>query len=80
MKQVSFYGNPDVYVLLADTPSRLASFEKLKTLLADKRLVLVLPDDTEETLSRVYRFYPRYFTVMSDTCADLRDVLAKMIH
>ncbi|MEE4364724.1 MAG: hypothetical protein V2J08_12375, partial [Desulfotignum sp.] len=51
----------EVYVLLAESPNRLQELFSLIDLLDRRRIVLVLPDDTEATVSMAHRFYPRFF-------------------
>ncbi len=79
LKRIAFYGDTDVFILLADTRYRLAEFVSLMDFLADKRLILVIPDDSEATLTAVHKLFPRYFTVMNETYDDLGDVVNKMI-
>jgi len=78
LKKVSTY-NKEIYVLLADSKNRLAELTKLIDLLEDKRIILIVPDDSKATLSSALKFFPRFFTPISDTYNDLRDVLTKMI-
>jgi len=79
LKQISVY-NKEIYVLLADSKNRLTELTKLIDLLEDKRIILILPDESKATLSTALKFFPRFFTPISETYADLCDVLTKMIH
>ena len=70
----------EVYVLLAESPNRLQELFSLIDLLDRRRIVLVLPDDTEATVSMAHRFYPRFFTYITTAYDDLCAVLYKMIN
>ena len=78
LKQVSIY-NEEIYVLLADTKKRLNELTGLVDLLESKRIILILPNHSKTTLSSALKFFPRFFTPVSDNYHDLCDVLTKMI-
>ncbi|MCF8077423.1 MAG: hypothetical protein K9K63_14480 [Desulfotignum sp.] len=69
-----------VYVLLAESRHRLQELYCLFTLLDGRRIVLVLPDDTKETISLTHQFYPRFFTYSDTAYDDLCAVLYKMMN
>ncbi len=69
-----------VYVLLAESRHRLQELYCLFTLLDGRRIVLVLPDDKNETISLAHRFYPRFFTYSNTAYDDLCAVLYKMMN
>ncbi len=77
LKQFSNY-EEEIFILFADSNSRLNELTSLIDLLESKRVVLILPDDSEATVSIALQFFPRYFTFISDTYHDLCDVLNKM--
>ncbi|MCF6246033.1 MAG: hypothetical protein L3J69_01600 [Desulfobacula sp.] len=79
LKQASNY-NKEIFVLFADSKKRLNDLKGLIDLLDNKRLILILPDDSKATMSTVHRFFPRYFTYVTDTYTDLCDVISKMIN
>ncbi len=79
LKRILLYGDTDIFILLADTRYRLAEFVSLMEFLSDKRLILVIPDDSKTTLTAAHKLFPRYFTVMNETYDDLGDVVNKMI-
>ncbi len=79
LKRITPYGDTDIFILMAETRYRLAEFVSLIDFLADKRLILVIPDDSRGTLTAVHKLFPRYFTVLNETYEDLGDVLNKMI-
>ena len=78
LKNFPRYRDRDLYILLADSPSRLNDLASLIDLFEDIRLLLVLPDDARVTTSLAHKFLPRYFTVISETYDDLGDVIIKM--
>ncbi|MCA1787176.1 MAG: hypothetical protein LC657_14480 [Desulfobacteraceae bacterium] len=70
----------EVYVLLAESPGRLQELFCLFDLLDGRRIVLVLPDDAKETISKAHQFYPRFFTYINKAYDDLCAVLYKMMN
>ncbi len=78
LKQVSNY-NKEIFILLAESKKRLNELTSLIDLMEDKRIILVLSDDSKATVSIAHKFSPRYFTYVNDTYVDLCDVLVKMI-
>ncbi|MCP3875749.1 MAG: hypothetical protein GY699_21670 [Desulfobacteraceae bacterium] len=79
LKQASNY-DKEVFILFADSKSRLNQLISLIDLLESKRIVLIIPDDSKVTVSIALQFFPRYFTIINDTYNDLCDVLVKMTH
>jgi len=79
LKQIPVY-DKEIYILLADSKKRLKELTDLIELLEDKRIVLILPNDSETTISTAHRFFPRFFTYMDDNYGDLYGVLNKMIN
>ncbi len=67
-----------IFILFADTENRLKTLSDLIYLLEGKRLIVIIPDESNASLSVVHRFYPRFYTQISDTYADLCAVLTKM--
>ncbi len=72
--------NEEIFILFVDSKNRLNELKSLIDLLDDKRLILILPDDSKSTLSDAHQFFPRYFTYINDTYKDLCDVISKMIN
>jgi hypothetical protein len=68
----------EIFILLAESQSRLNELTSLIDLLEGKRTILILPDESKATLSMASEFFPRFFTPMGDTYNDLCDVLNKM--
>ena len=69
----------EIFILFADSKNRLIELTKLIDLMENKRIVLILPDNSKDTLSTALKFFPRFFTPISDTYNDLCEVLTKMI-
>ncbi len=79
LNQASNYDN-EVFILFADSKRRLNKLTSLIDLLENKRIILILPDDSKATVSMALQFFPRYFTYINDTYKDLCDVINKMIN
>ncbi len=77
LKQVSDYNN-EIFILLADSNERLIELSGLLNWMDDKRLLMILPDDSKTTMSMTHQFFPRYFTFLNKTYVDLCDVIIKM--
>lgn len=69
----------EICILFADSKNRLNELLKLIDLLEGKRIIVILPDQSKATLSLTLKFFPRFFTPISDTYTDLCQVLTKMI-
>ena len=69
-----------IILLFVDSGSRLNQLTSLIDLLEDKRIILILPDESKETLSKASQFFPRFFTPISDSYSDLCSVMNKMIN
>ncbi|NOX33455.1 MAG: hypothetical protein GXP56_06920 [Deltaproteobacteria bacterium] len=80
LKQAPDYYENEIFILLADSKKRLDDLISLIDLLNDKRLILILPDESKATISKVHQFFPRFFTRITDTYDDLCSVLNKMIN
>ena len=78
LKQVHWYRDLHVYVFLADTRERLETLLGLGSLLEDRKIVLILPDDAKATYSLGFRMYPRFVTLMPGRYHDLCSVLTEM--
>ena len=78
LKQLSIYKEQEIFVLLADSKSHLTELTSLIELLEDKRIILILPDNSKSTVLKAHQFFPRFFTYISDSYEDLCAVLSKM--
>lgn len=79
LKQASDYDH-EVFILFVDSKRRLNKLTRLIDLLENRRIVLIIPDDSKTTVSMALQFFPRYFTSINETYKDLCDVLIKMTH
>ncbi len=52
LMQFSHYRDPDFIILLADSKKRLTELSSLIDLLEDKRLILILPDESKSTITK----------------------------
>ncbi len=77
LEQVSNY-NKEIFVLFADSKRCLNELTSLIDLMEDRRVILILPDDSKKTVSKAHQFFPRYFTYVNDTYADLCAVITKI--
>jgi len=69
----------EIFILFADSKNRLTELLKLMDLMDDKRIIVILPDQSKATLSLALKFFPRFFTPISDIYTDLCQVLTKMM-
>jgi hypothetical protein len=80
LKEGSGFIEKEIFILLADSKSRLTELTSLIDLLEGKRIILILPDEAKATLSCASQFFPRFFIPLSKTYDDLCSVLNKMIN
>jgi len=80
LKKNSDFIDNEIFILLSESRTRLNQLTSLIDLLESKRTILILPDESKETLSKASQFFPRFFTPVSETYTDLCDVLDKMIN
>ncbi len=69
----------EIIVLFTDSKDRLDQLYLKNDILQAKKTVLILPGKNHEIMSRVHRFFPRYFCFMDDKYTDLCEVLNKMV-
>jgi hypothetical protein len=75
--------NPsDVSILLLVIQNKqgLSDLLQVRNHIIGHRVIMVLPDQESETLSKAHLLYPRYLTYMDSDFEDLNAVLDKMIH
>ena len=53
--------------------------QALRDLISDMRIIMILPDNNEETLRIGHSFYPRYISFADSTFEDVTAVLQKII-
>ena len=66
-------------VILAEDITDLQNLFTLKKLLKDIRIILILPDRTEEMISIGYKLHPRFLSYMDSEFSEVAIVLKKMI-
>jgi hypothetical protein len=69
---------PFITILMAGEPNELFDFQSIDHLLGGTRLILVLPDQAEDTLRTAHRLRPRYLTYANSDFSDLAQVITKM--
>ena len=79
LKQISIY-HKEIHILFVDSKNRLEKLTELIDLLEDKRIILILPDDSEPTISMAHKFFPRFFTYINDPYDNLCGVINKMMN
>lgn len=78
VRQLS-YGE-GVAVLLVSSREDLDDVLSIKEQLRDVRIILILPDKEDETVSRGHTLYPRYLSYVDSGFEDVKAVLRKMIN
>lgn len=78
-KQACGYNEKEVFILFADSHSRLDQLTSLIDLMEGKCLILILADESRPTLSKAYGLFPRFCTKISSNYDDLCRILNKMI-
>ncbi len=66
-----------VSVILASSRQELAELLELKSIIAEMRTILILPDRTKKTMAMALQFYPRFVGYGGDV-QELTAVLRKM--
>jgi hypothetical protein len=69
---------PFIIVVLAGERNELIDFRTIDHLFGGARLILVLPDQAEETLRTAHRLRPRYLTYADSDFSGLAQVIRKM--
>ena len=66
-------------VILAESMTDLQNLFTLKSLLKDIRIILVLPDRSEEMISMGYKLHPRFLSYIDSEFSEVAVILKKMI-
>lgn len=74
----SSYGQV-IVVLLAGTRHHLARLIALRDQLKETRIILILPDRTDETIARGHTLYPRFLSYLDSNFDDVSAVLRKLL-
>jgi len=78
LKKISYYER-EIFIFVLDSKNRLEQLTSLLNMIGDRRIILILPDNSKATISKAHQFYPRFFTYINSTYDDLFAVLTKMI-
>jgi hypothetical protein len=71
--------NLTVAVLLATSKQELLEILSIKELLFNVRIILVLPDREEDTITKGHSLRPRFLTYADSNYGDIAAVLSKML-
>jgi len=69
----------DILVLVPAMGPELLNLLRIRYLLTDLRIVLVLPDRSGDTIARGHTLYPRYVSYADGDFSDVAAVLDKML-
>ncbi|MFH1090580.1 MAG: hypothetical protein V1742_03320 [Pseudomonadota bacterium] len=68
-----------IAVIRVSDQGELSELSDLSHLLAHVQLILVLPDESKETMEKAYRLHPRYVSYFDRDFLDVAAVLSKML-
>ena len=71
--------NMTIAVFLAASKEELSELVSIRNLLADFRIILVLPDTRDDTISKGHTLSPRFLTYQDGDFLDVAAVLGKML-
>lgn len=69
----------DIAVLVTEDENELDELLAIRELLDDLRIILVLPDEEKETVSKGCALYPRFLTCVDSDFTAITDVLNNML-
>ncbi len=69
---------PEIIVLLASSQKELADILEMQSLLVGRKIILVLPDEHQDSFSMGCRLFPRFMCDKHSNFNALADVLTKM--
>ncbi|MCP4161653.1 MAG: hypothetical protein GY760_16390 [Deltaproteobacteria bacterium] len=69
-----------IYIILVTLEKELDRILCLKKLLSDKPIILILPNQKSEIVSKAFKLYPRYISYQQDKFKNVKLVLQKMIN
>ncbi len=72
-------GDVAVAVLVAASPQNLLDLLSIQNILTDTRIILILPDSRNETVSLGFKLFPRFISYAGGSFEDVSAVLSKMI-
>lgn len=71
--------NTFIYIFLAESKMRLGEWNRLSSVKENKRNILIVPDESEETLRLSVRLRPRFITKISEEYHDLIGVIGRIM-
>ena len=71
---------PYIAVLIASSRELLSDILNIRKLFRDIRIILILPDRDETTISHGHRLYPRFLSYMDGDFREVAAVLRRMLH
>ncbi len=71
--------NPVIFILLISSSKELSEILNLRSMLLDRRVILILPNDSTETLAMGHALRPRFLTYADEGFVDVSTVLGRMI-
>jgi hypothetical protein len=74
-----FSKEPTIAVLYATNRRELSKILAIQNLLFDIHIILILPDNTDETVSIGHKLHPRFLSYVDSDFKDVTAVLKKMI-
>jgi hypothetical protein len=73
------HARPEIVILLAASQKELARVLEMKMLLRDRKIILILPDDSQTSFDRGCTIYPRFTCDINSDFTDVAAVLEKMM-
>lgn len=70
----------DVLILAPESPGELAPLLEHRGLLSETRIVVLLPDDSVETVMMAHQLLPRYASARDVDAQDLAAVVLNLLH
>ncbi len=70
--------NHKIILILVNTHEDLLRMLLIKESFNDHKIILILPDTTQRTMTQALKLYPRYISHIQETYEDVMSVLKKM--
>ena len=72
-------GDPEIVIILAMSQKELDRFLEMEMLLRDRKIILILPDDSQASFARGCMIFPRFICDTSSDFTDVASVVEKMM-
>lgn len=69
----------DIIILLLASPMEIEQFLKIRELLADFRLIILLTDNREEMVTRAHALMPRFLSTIEEDIGETVRVIERMV-